>query len=124
MAKKTKEQAGKVGRPKAKIEWKKVDQLLKAGCTGASIAEMIGIHPDTLYERCKEEHKTNFSDYSQQKRAVGLDMLKAKQFDIAMKGNQTMLIWLGKQYLDQKDKVDESVSVKARIEDIRGIVVK
>ena len=30
--------------------------------------------------------------------------LKKKQFDMAMKGNVPMLIWLGKQYLGQMDK--------------------
>jgi hypothetical protein len=29
--------------------------------------------------------------------------LKRKQFDMAMKGNVTMLIWLGKQTLGQRD---------------------
>ena len=30
--------------------------------------------------------------------------LRKKQFDIAMQGNVQMLIWLGKQYLEQSDK--------------------
>lgn len=32
--------------------------------------------------------------------------LFAKQYEIAMEGNVTLLIWLGKQYLGQTDKID------------------
>jgi len=36
--------------------------------------------------------------------------LKRKQVEVALAGNTTMLIWLGKQYLDQSDKVDNTHS--------------
>lgn len=34
----------------------------------------------------------------------GLTSLRRQQFQVAMKGNPTMLIWLGKQFLDQRDR--------------------
>lgn len=49
------------GRPPCKIDWKKVDFLLKAGCSGTDVAAELGIHPETLYRRCEEKNKTNFS---------------------------------------------------------------
>jgi hypothetical protein len=36
--------------------------------------------------------------------------IRRKQFEVAIKGNPTMLIWLGKQYLGQSDKNDVAVS--------------
>lgn len=39
-------------------------------------------------------------------RAKGRRSLQAKQFEVAMKGNVSMLIWLGKQLLGQKDSVN------------------
>ena len=34
--------------------------------------------------------------------------LREKQWELAMMGNVQMLIWLGKQYLGQSDKVDSN----------------
>ena len=38
--------------------------------------------------------------------------LRKKQFDVAMQGNVQMLIWLGKQYLEQSDTQDQLQNVK------------
>lgn len=85
------------------IDWKKVDQLLECGNDGIRVAANIGIHPDTLYRRCKEEHGIGFADYLAQKRSKGVSRLLAKQYEVAMKGNTTMLVWVGKQMAGQKD---------------------
>ena len=103
----------KGGRPQIPIKWDMVNQYLKAQCTGASIARMIGIHPETLYDRCVEEFGeeygiSNFSEYSALKKEEGKDLLKAAQFQKAMGGDTTMQIWLGKNLLNQTDKQDLS----------------
>ena len=92
------------GRPKAIIDWKKVDQMLQAACTGPEIAAALGFHPDTLYNACKQDHKTDFSAYSQAKRAHGDLLLKTAQFKKAMDGDNTMQIWLGKNRLGQSER--------------------
>lgn len=46
----------------------------------------------------------SFAEYSDQKRAKGKLSLRRKQFQLALSGDRTMLIWLGKQYLGQVDK--------------------
>lgn len=94
------------GRPKARIDWGFVGNMLEADCTATGIAAMIGISVDTLYVRCKTDNKIDFSAFSQQKRAKGDDLLRAKQFKVAMEGNPTMLIWLGKNRLGQADKTE------------------
>ena len=38
--------------------------------------------------------------------------LRKKQFDVAMQGNVQMLIWLGKQYLEQSDTQDQLQNVR------------
>ncbi len=91
-------------RPKINIDWKKVDKLLKSQCDGVGIAGILGIDPDTLYKHCEEDNKMCFSAYSQQKKSEGKELLRAKQFESAMQGEKSMLIWLGKQYLEQTDK--------------------
>lgn len=93
------------GRPKVTINWSEVDKYLKAQCDGVGIAAILGVHPATLYRACEETHKVNFANYSQAKKAEGKELLRQKQMEVAIDGDKTMLVWLGKQYLDQSEKV-------------------
>jgi len=93
-----------MARPKINIDWEKVDKYLIAGATGTEVAAVLGVHADTLYRKCQEDHKIGFTDYLLQKRESGNSMLRLKQFEEAMEGDRGMLIWLGKNRLDQSDK--------------------
>lgn len=95
---------GKVGRPEVEIDWDAVDKLLQIQCTGKEIASLLNVGYSTLERACKKDKKKNFEDYSQEKRASGLPSLRRRQWTKAMDGDSTMLIWLGKQYLEQTDK--------------------
>ena len=92
------------GRPAAIIDWKAVDRLLQAGCAGTQIAARLGIRAEVLYDGCQREHKTDFTEYSRQKKEHGETLLHEQQFALAMKGNLGMLVWLGKQRLGQKER--------------------
>ncbi len=104
------------GRPKAEIDWKTVDNLLIAGATGTSIAARFGIHEDTLYLACQRDHNMTFSAYSQQKKQIGNDMILTKQFDVAMKGDKIMLMYLGKVRCGQTET--QTHEVKMKVEDL------
>jgi len=95
-----------MARPKANIDWNKVDKYLQAQCDGVGIAGLIGVHPNVLYAACKEVNKISFSEYLAIKRGEGKELLRAKQYQVAMEGDKTMLVWLGKQYLLQQDKTE------------------
>ncbi len=110
------------GRPKANIDWDRVDKLLQAQCSGVGIASLLGIDYDTLSRRCKEVHKTNFEDYMRRKKSEGLELIRAKQFELAMRGDRTMLIWLGKQYLGQKENQELTGDMSHKIEIIRRVI--
>jgi hypothetical protein len=100
------------------INWETVDGMLIAGCSGIQCAAAIGIHHDTLYDRCVQEKKVSFSVYSQAKRAHGDGLLHAAQFQKAYKDkNPTMLIWLGKQRLRQKDDHQVVVNQTSKLAD-------
>ena len=105
-----------VGSPQKEIDWVRVDKLLISGLTGTKIADAIGVHPDTLYERCEKVNGANFSAYAQQKRTIGDGLLQEAQFDKAIgntdKGDNTLLIWLGKQRLNQRETQEISVSAE------------
>ena len=72
------------GRPAAEIDWKIVDEHLQAGCTGTEIAGLLGVYPDTLYNRCEKEKLTTFSAYSQEKKLGGEAILRKIQYDKAI----------------------------------------
>jgi len=105
------------GRPKKIINWDEVDYLLEADCEGTEIAAHLGMHRNVLYERCKTEKKCNFSEYLQEKKSKGNSLIKVKQFEAAVKDkDKTMLVWLGKQRLGQKDKQELDATNKNTIE--------
>lgn len=102
-------------RPQIEINWGRVDELLMYGCPGTKIAASIGIHPETLYYRCEQEKGIGFTEYSRQKKECGDNLIQEAQFKKALgitdKGDNTLLIWLGKTRLDQKENaVEVSVS--------------
>jgi hypothetical protein len=93
-----------MGSKKADIDWNVVGDYLNAQCSGVEIASMLGIHENTLYGRCKEDLGLEFVAFSQQKKSEGKQSLKKKQYDVAMSGDKTMLVWLGKQILGQTER--------------------
>lgn len=99
-----------VGCPPKEIDWNIVDEYLIAGCPGTKIAAAIGICNDTLYDRCEKEKGVNFSAYSQQKRSKGDALLHKSQFDYAIEGDTSLLIFLGKTRLDQRESQEVSVA--------------
>jgi len=99
------------GRPRKEIDFELVDNLLGIMCTGEEVASILEVDYDTLNARIKEKYKVGFSDYVKQKQAKGKASLRRRQYLTAVEdGNPTMLIWLGKQYLGQKEKQDLEIS--------------
>lgn len=107
------------GRSKLQItenEWTQIEKLASIFCTGEEIASVIGISYDTLERQVKEVHQMPCADYIKKHQGSGKASLRRAQFKSAMAGNNAMLIWLGKQYLGQKDStaidVDDNVQIK------------
>lgn len=73
-----------------------VTKLASFGLVTEEIAAVAGCSKDTIERRFMPE-----MEIGRQKRNASL---RRKQFEVAMKGNTGMLIWLGKQYLEQRDK--------------------
>jgi hypothetical protein len=92
------------GRPKLTLDTSLIEKLASIQCSNVEIAAILGCHPDTL----RDNYSTNLDKGRQQ----GKMTLRRKQWDVAMKGNVTMLIWLGKQYLEQSDKSNLDLNAK------------
>ena len=102
-----------MARPKLDIDPAKVEALASFGCTNVEIASVFDCDESTISKR--------FSRNLTKGRESGKIRLRQKQFDVAMKGNVSMLIWLGKQVLDQKDKQENELSGDLKISITRTI---
>ena len=82
-----------------------MDQMLAIQCTLDEIAGVFGCSHDTIERRVREHFDMTFAEYSKQKRGLGKMSLRRSQWKKATEeNNTTMQIWLGKQYLGQRDK--------------------
>lgn len=99
------------GRPRHKIDWEDFDKLCELHCTLIEIAGWFDCSIDTIEAATLRDKGMHFSDYFKIRSAPGKISLRRKQFEKAMTGSVPMLIWLGKQYLGQKDNhtIDEAV---------------
>ena len=96
------------GRPKKKIDWKQFDEMCSIMCTAEEIAQVLNVSLRTLQRAVKDEFGETFVMLYKKKSATGLVSLRRIQFSMAHE-NVAMAIWLGKQYLGQKDQVDTKV---------------
>ena len=96
----------KGGRPTKPIDYTKLDAMCAIHCTGEECAAILGVSYEHLNNQLKKDGNVGFLDYFKIKGSNGKMSLRRKQYDQAMSGNATMLIWLGKQWLNQSDKVE------------------
>jgi hypothetical protein len=84
-----------MGRPKKKLDEELVAGLASEGASNRDIAAILGCDHVTVANR--------FSPILTKKRAERRLKLRKAQMDAALAGNATMLVWLGKNELDQAD---------------------
>lgn len=93
----TKKATGKkTGRPLLDLDPKVVEGMASVGATDMEIADFLGCSDDTVRNR--------FSDLLSKTRAGLKTRLRQAQIKVALGGNPTMLIWMGKQLLAQADQ--------------------
>jgi len=98
-----------MARPRKELEdikfdgWEQLDALI-IWANEVYCAEQLNMNIDTLAARIKERTGLSFSEYKEQKKERLKINLRKKQYDVAMAGNVSMLIWLGKNELGQSDK--------------------
>lgn len=83
--------------------WDQLDALI-VWASEEYCAEKLGISVDTLARKLKEKGYS-FAEYKNKRQEPMRINLFKKQYDVAMNGNVSMLIWLGKQYLGQRENV-------------------
>ena len=93
------------GRPRKEISIAELEKLVALQATAGECASWCNVSEDTIDLRVKEAGYAGFTDFFKRHRGAGQVSLRRKQFETAMTGNPTMLVWLGKDWLDQSDKV-------------------
>ena len=107
-----------VGRPKEKIDLDLVSSLCEIQCTGEEIASVLKVNYSTLKRRIQEEYDINFAQFYKKHSQVGKSSLRRMQWASASKGNVTMQIWLGKQYLGQRESVEVNDDTKDKLAEL------
>lgn len=100
----------KGGRPRKPLDEKVIFELAKIGCTTKEIAAVSGVSSDTLENHCLA--------LIQEGREHCKVSLRRAQLALALSGNCSMLIWLGKILLGQREIQPEE------LEQIKELLIK
>ena len=92
-----------MARPRKEIDQKIFENLCGLQCTEEEIASAFDCSVDTVGRWCRRTYKESFADVFKKKSAGGKISLRRAQFRLA-ETNATMAIFLGKQYLGQRDQ--------------------
>lgn len=91
------------GRPPLPFDMQQFEEMCGISCTKAEIASVLKMSEDTLEHKIKEHYGETFSVAYKRFQGTGKQSLRRMQLQAAQNGNVTMLIWLGKQWLGQKE---------------------
>lgn len=86
------------GRKAIPIDEKVVEGMASVGATNCDIAEFLGVSEALIRKRCQP--------VLLKARSSLRTRLRQAQIKTALGGNPAMLIWLGKQMLEQRDRFD------------------
>lgn len=98
-----------MARPRIEIDKDQFKKLCGIQCTEEEIASWFKCSVDTIERYCKREFSMSFAEAFKTFSADGKISLRRIQFRMA-ETNCSMAIWLGKQYLGQKDAQEVAVS--------------
>ena len=117
--KQTEPEKKKAGGPPKEIDMALLKQLALMQCTDIEIAATLGVSHDTLNRR--KQSDPAFLEILEYGKAHGRASLRRKQYAVALNGNVPMMIWLGKQYLGQRDKFEDERSNETDIKFVAEI---
>ncbi len=93
-----------MARPRKEIDQEEFEKLCALQCTQEEICAWFDVTDKTLTGWCKRTYNKSFSEIFAIKRERGKVSLRRRQFKLAER-SAAMAIFLGKNYLNQSDKV-------------------
>lgn len=94
-----------MARPRKEIDADQFKKLCEIQCTLEEIAGFFDVSADTIERWCKRELHMSFAESFKTYSAVGKTSLRRYQYHLAEK-NTAMAIWLGKQWLGQRETIE------------------
>jgi len=116
-----------MGRPKKDFtqgEWGLIDLACQFKVEAQHVADLVDCSARTLSRRIDEKSGITFVQYRNKIMSKTLHNLFSKQYEVAMNGNTAMLIWLGKNYMGQTDKLDIDADINHRMNKSITILLK
>ena len=110
-----------MARPVKEIDEKQFIKLCKLQCTSEEIASFFECNRDTIDAWCKRTYNEGFSAVYKKYSEAGKTSLRRYQLNLA-KTNATMAIWLGKQYLGQKDRQEIAFAENDKLKTIQNYI--
>ncbi|HCH92378.1 MAG TPA: hypothetical protein DE061_01605 [Clostridiales bacterium] len=110
-----------MGRPRIEINKEEFEKLCALLCSEEEIASWFDVSVDTLCRWCKREYGVTFAEIYKTKSEKGRIALRRYQFKLAEK-YPAMAIFLGKQYLGQRDNVDNAEGVDEGVPPVINIM--
>lgn len=101
-----------MARPRKVIDWQEFKKLCQIHATQEEIAGWFECSVDTIERACKRDQKAGFAELYKQWSAGGKISVRRKQIEVALSGNPTMLIWVGKQMLGQTENAEPDSGLK------------
>ena len=112
------------GRKKVELDMEALKKACMVGCTQEDCANILQVSVRTIERRLKDDGWNNFDEFFKSHFDLTKQSLRHWQIQAARGGNVTMMIWLGKQFLSQRDKADLDVDGGLTInwdKDLEGI---
>jgi hypothetical protein len=96
----------KPGRPPADVDLEQLEKLSELQCTQEEIASFFRLSLSTIKRLAATPEVRNILDRGA---ALGRIRLRRQQFKLLREGSNPMAIWLGKQFLGQRDRVEQTL---------------
>lgn len=112
-----------MARPRIQIDITQFEKLCALLCTEEEIASYFNCSVDTIEKFCKRTYGVSFAEIYKQKSGNGKIALRRYQMQLAQK-YPAMAIFLGKQYLGQRDIVDKETETVKGSESVLALTDK
>lgn len=108
---------GQIKQKQATIKQSTFESLCAIQCTKEEICAVLDVSYSTLLRWCNATYGTDFETIFSKKRENGKASLRRSQWKLAEK-NPTLSIWLGKQYLKQRDNIEVESKQLVKVEEL------
>lgn len=90
-------------------DYKQLKRLCQLQCTLREVAGWFDTQQEAIVDLIKRKYDMSFAEFRDRYGQSSLISLRRRQFKAAIdEGSVPMMTWLGKQYLDQKDKAEQA----------------